>query len=278
MSEKYTKLAEKIVYSSMWEEDGDTCKVWVTLLALRDHVTGEVDKNITGIARLAKLPVEKVEGAMAKFRAPDLRSTSLEHEGRRIEEVEGGGWKVLNHEKYMEYGWSEDKKRYERERKARWREEREEKGVPCGTKEAKNAGDAVVVLEYLKEMTGRKFRGVASDMAVISARLSEEGVDVEGIKLMIERQCKRWKGTEQEEYLRPATLFGKSKFDGYYAARELGLAPGDVAKAGAKAVYRPESNERVENIKAPILNFSLPGKVNPYEPKQPGQAEQRNHE
>ena len=36
---------------------------------------------------------------------------------------------------------------------------------------------------------------------------------------MIDRQVKRWKGTTQEEYLRPQTLFGKEKFDGYYAAR-----------------------------------------------------------
>ena len=46
-------------------------------------------------------------------------------------------------------------------------------------------------------------------------------MDIEGVKKMIVRQCKRWKGTEMAEYLRPETLFNKTKFDGYYAARDL---------------------------------------------------------
>jgi hypothetical protein len=46
-------------------------------------------------------------------------------------------------------------------------------------------------------------------------------VTLEGVRQMILRQCKRWKGTSQAEYLRPETLFGKSKFDSYYATRDL---------------------------------------------------------
>lgn len=128
--EKYTKLAENIVYSSIWEEDSDTCKIWVTILALKD-LDGFVRKNVTGIARLAKLPVDKVEEAIAKFIAPDPRSTTEEFEGRRIEKVPGGLY-VLNHQKFQEYGWTEDKKRFEREKKARWRQAQKDKALQTG--------------------------------------------------------------------------------------------------------------------------------------------------
>lgn len=46
------------------------------------------------------------------------------------------------------------------------------------------------------------------------------------MKSMIDRQVARWKGTSQEEYLRPETLFNATKFDAYYAAREVPIANG----------------------------------------------------
>lgn len=127
MSESYTKLASKIVYSSLWEEDGDTCKIWVTLLGLKDD-GGVVDQNVTGIARVAKLSIETVEAALLKFQSPDPRSSSEEFEGRRIMKVERG-WFVLNHEKFKEYGWSAEKKEYERQRKAQWRQKQNPPGA-----------------------------------------------------------------------------------------------------------------------------------------------------
>ena len=120
-NEYYAKLDQNIVYSSMWEEDGDTVKVWITILALKNYRTGIVDKNVTGIARLCNLSVEKVEQAILKFESPDERSTTKDHEGRRLKKVEGG-WLVLQHEKYIKFGWSDEKREYERIRKANYRQ------------------------------------------------------------------------------------------------------------------------------------------------------------
>lgn len=83
-----------------------------------------------------------------------------------------------------------------------------------------------VALHYLNEKSGRSFRERESSLSVIQARLDEDGVDIDGVKKMIDRQCARWKGTPQEEYLRPETLFGKTKFDGYYAAKDLPIKDG----------------------------------------------------
>lgn len=78
---------------------------------------------------------------------------------------------------------------------------------------------ARVLIHFLNEKTGRAFRETDANLTVITARLKEDGVDIAGCKMMIERQVRRWKGTESEEYLRPETLFGKTKFDSYYAAK-----------------------------------------------------------
>jgi uncharacterized phage protein (TIGR02220 family) len=56
-------------------------------------------------------------------------------------------------------------------------------------------------------------------LSVISARLREPGVELEGVKVMLQRQWQRWSGTPQAEYFRPETLFRPSNFDGYYASR-----------------------------------------------------------
>lgn len=87
-----------------------------------------------------------------------------------------------------------------------------------------------VALHWLNEKSGKHFRECESSLAPINARLQEPGVDIEGVKKMIERQCLRWLGTEQADYLRPETLFGKQKFDGYYAAKDMPLSNGKNKK------------------------------------------------
>ena len=76
-------------------------------------------------------------------------------------------------------------------------------------------------LHFLNEQTGKHFRESETSLAPINARLKESGVTMEGVKKMISRQCKIWKDTRMQEYLRPETLFGKEKFNSYYAAKDL---------------------------------------------------------
>lgn len=104
--------------------------------------------------------------------------------------------------------------------------------------------DSRTALHWLNEKSGRKFRETDENLGFISARLSESGVDIEGIKKMIDRQCARWKGTDQAEYLRPQTLFNATKFDGYYAGKDIPL-PSKAAP--------PEQNQLQEQIKIPTL-------------------------
>jgi uncharacterized phage protein (TIGR02220 family) len=92
-------------------------------------------------------------------------------------------------------------------------------GKPSGIGD-KYHKDSRTALHLLNEGSGKHFRETDSNLAFISARLSEQGVTIDGVRQMIARQCQRWNGTKDAEYLRPETLFNKTKFDGYYAAKD----------------------------------------------------------
>lgn len=98
-------------------------------------------------------------------------------------------------------------------------------GKPDGA-EMKLLTQSRVVLHFLNEKAGRHYREVAPNLDFIRERLKEPGVTVEGIKVMVERQIARWKGTEWEKFLRPQTLFNRTKFADYYDTRELPVESG----------------------------------------------------
>lgn len=84
-------------------------------------------------------------------------------------------------------------------------------------------GDCKEIIAELNAITGRKYRASESNLTLVRSRLQEPDVSKDGVLAMIRRQCAKWKGTDMEEYLRPETLFRKSKFDSYYAAKDLPL-------------------------------------------------------
>lgn len=100
----YAKLFSSLLSSSVWSEDSDTCKVWITLLALADR-EGYVFGSASGIARICALDVDKVTEALEKFLSPDKHSSDKTREpdrdGKRIEIVDGG-WHLLNYAHYRD--------------------------------------------------------------------------------------------------------------------------------------------------------------------------------
>lgn len=98
----------------------------------------------------------------------------------------------------------------------------EEKGIEeKGIERKGREGKAIRLLNLLNELTGKKFRAVESSLNPIMERLSECDVTEEGCVKMIRRQVINWStNPEMCEYLRPETLFRKSKFNSYYAAKD----------------------------------------------------------
>jgi len=73
----------------------------------------------------------------------------------------------------------------------------------------------VEILAYLNEKAGRSYRPVKSNIRLIAARL-KEGATPDEIRAVVDRKCAQWIGDgKMEQYLRPETLFGATKFAQY---------------------------------------------------------------
>lgn len=73
-----------------------------------------------------------------------------------------------------------------------------------------NNNDIKDVLNHLNMVTGRRFE---TDKE-IKARLKTYTVD--DLKSVIDYKAREWMGTDMQKYLRPQTLFNKTKFEGYW--------------------------------------------------------------
>ena len=90
------------------------------MLAMADQY-GRIWASIPGLANIARVSIEACEAALAELQSPDKYSRTTEHDGRRIEPIDGG-WRLLNHAKYREIrdeeSIKESKRRYINKRRA----------------------------------------------------------------------------------------------------------------------------------------------------------------
>lgn len=150
----------------------------------------------------------------------------------------------------------------------------ERNGEDGGVGEGTYSANSRAVLHILNELTGKKFREMESSLGPIHARMREEDVTLEGVTLMINRQCKLWKGTKFEEYLRPSTLFGKEKFNEYYAAREQPINRADSVRSNPRnegvivgvtdyATAKPRAQREREEAEAAMVGKVAPDAPHP---------------
>lgn len=80
---------------------------------------------------------------------------------------------------------------------------------------AKFSEDAKEVISFLNLKTGRNYRPVLVNLDIIASRL-KEGATLQDCKSVIAKKTREWRGDEKmEPYLRPATLFNRTKFAQY---------------------------------------------------------------
>ena len=102
----WTKLFSSIVTSSIWVEDDAILRVWIAMLAMAD-AEGVVEGSVPGFANLAHVTTEQMRLAVDTLSSPDADSRTPDHEGRRIEAIEGG-WRILNYGTYRERGQAKE--------------------------------------------------------------------------------------------------------------------------------------------------------------------------
>ncbi len=123
----YTKLFNSILASTIWRADHVTRIVWITLLAMADR-HGVAEGSIPGLADFARVTIAECESALTQLQAPDTYSRSQEHEGRRIQAVDGG-WLILNHAKYRAKLGADERREYLRVKQAEYRQSHPRKKI-----------------------------------------------------------------------------------------------------------------------------------------------------
>ena len=97
------------------------------------------------------------------------------------------------------------------------------------------------IVDYLNQKAKTQFRATTkSTQQHIHARL-EEGFTLNDFKIVINKKCAEWIGTEFEQYLRPQTLFG-TKFESYLNA------PATVKRQNQTAATTEELPDDVKRI------------------------------
>lgn len=82
------------------------------------------------------------------------------------------------------------------------------------------------VLAYLNQKTGRAYRPVAANLNLITARI-RDGTSLEALKTVIDVKTGQWlDDPKMADYLRPSTLFNRTKYEQYLGQLKSGGTDG----------------------------------------------------
>lgn len=94
------------------------------------------------------------------------------------------------------------------------------------------------IIDYLNLKTNKKYKTTTQKTrTLIKARMNEH-FTVDDFKLVIDKMCTEWMGTNMEKYLRPETLFG-TKFESYLN----------------QTLTKSETEMRIDNVNALIDQY-----------------------
>lgn len=122
----YAKLFRSIYSGSLatrgpWE----ALVTFQQMLILADR-TGAVDMTAEYIAKESTIPIEVITKGLAELEKPDVDSRRPEEQGKRITRLDPArpwGWQITNYEYYRNLKRAEGRREYDREYKAKKREE-----------------------------------------------------------------------------------------------------------------------------------------------------------
>ena len=120
-----------------------------------------------------------------------------------------------NWSKYQgDYSTHRVRKMRQMKRSKRRREEKREEETRRDVSPIVPTGDAKEILTWLNDKAGRTYRPTTVNLDFIRARL-KDGMQGWQLKAIVSRKTREWAGTEQSKYLRPATLFNRTKCEQY---------------------------------------------------------------
>jgi len=102
----YVKVFDSLLTSSLWCHEHYVLRIWIAMLA-RCNQQGVVEGSVPGFASLCRVTAEEMRTALELLTGPDPDSRTPDHEGRRLEIVQGG-WRILNYGSYREKSQEKD--------------------------------------------------------------------------------------------------------------------------------------------------------------------------
>jgi hypothetical protein len=156
----YTKLFNSILASSIWLSGKETKLLWITMLAMAGE-DGIAHAAVPGLAHMSGLTVHEVETSLKELASPDPHSRTKDHEGRRVEEVDGG-WLLLNHAKYRAKMGADERREYKRQKQAEYRkrdsrkrvDKRSTRGQSGHKEESESESESKAEATYLPRVPG----------------------------------------------------------------------------------------------------------------------------
>jgi len=200
---------------------------------------GVVDMTPDAIDRRTTIPLKIIQKGLESLEAADKDSRSPNEEGRRILRLSASrewGWQIVNYAHYRNLRSAEERRAYHRQyyhlkrkgnsttlstpistlstdsTEAVSSKHKQESKALSGKPDLKQS--AIEILNFLNDKTGKKFEPLPANIEPIIARLKESSI--EDIRCVIALKCREWIGDEKmAQYLRPATLFNRTKFAQY---------------------------------------------------------------
>jgi uncharacterized phage protein (TIGR02220 family) len=106
--------------------------------------------------------------------------------------------------------------------------------------------EARAILSLLNEKAGKRFPATASNIGIIVARL-REGFTGNEVRQVVALKVRKWNtDPEMREFLRPATLFGRTKFSQYVGELEAPDEDGDGDGLDLSAEQQPPERKADE--------------------------------
>lgn len=244
----YGKLFKNTFTGSLYGAGSKVLIVWCWIIANKDK-TGRIEINPEELAhRIGDMTPEEVSEAVNFLCAPDTKSRSKAYDGRRlIKEGQYLYWAV-NSDQYNAIRNEDERKAYERERKAKQRASkpledkdscpdvcpgqsgtvRDSPGVSAhvdvdinnklsGKPDAPPANTILYesIVAYLNKQASTHYKPTTPKTRDLIKARWNEGFREEDFKRVIDNMIADWGGdSEWEKYLRPETLFG-TKFESY---------------------------------------------------------------
>lgn len=223
-------LVALVRYGLSGEEPRPGTAWYPTFITCKDRISMSADASANGrlgaVKRWGKDQGKQGAATMADGAQPSCPSDRGHdgpdaggHDSQSADSYDGPN--VGGHDSQSAEGHDAEKSREEMRGDEERKEEDKEETRTLGASGSERNAQTAEVIAHLNAACGKRYRAdAASSREIIGARLAE-GFTVEDCKRVIDNMAARWlHDNKMRDYLRPETLFRRSKFEGYLNASE----------------------------------------------------------